>query len=118
LLDAYNANPSSMKAALEMLAGLPAKRKVAILGDMLELGAESMQEHQAILRLCKRKKITDTLVLVGSEFGRADRSQYSNILHFQDAVSARAWFLQQDFKDTMILIKGSRGIRLEQLVNE
>jgi len=113
-LDAYNANPSSMRAALETLRTAPAKQKVAILGDMLELGAESEREHREILRLATRLRL-DRLVVVGPEFARCDISQ-SNALAFPDAHSAKVWFDQQVFNEAFILIKASRGIGLERVV--
>ncbi|MGI9159800.1 MAG: UDP-N-acetylmuramoyl-tripeptide--D-alanyl-D-alanine ligase, partial [Saprospiraceae bacterium] len=115
LLDAYNANPSSMQAALEMLAELPAQNKIAILGDMLELGESSPEEHQSILSFCKRRKIADQIVLVGPEFARTTWRK-SGAHHFPDASAARAWLRAQHFEETLFLIKGSRGIRLEGLL--
>jgi UDP-N-acetylmuramoyl-tripeptide--D-alanyl-D-alanine ligase len=115
LLDAYNANPSSMKAALETLAELPAKNKIAILGDMLELGASSAEEHQEMLSFCTRRKIADQLLLVGPEFARTSWRQ-SGAHHFPDTAAARAWLREQRLEETLFLIKGSRGIRLEALL--
>jgi UDP-N-acetylmuramoyl-tripeptide--D-alanyl-D-alanine ligase len=114
LLDAYNANPSSMKPALESLQAIPAGRKVAILGDMLELGAESQKEHEAILRTAARLKF-DRLVLVGKEFGHTNFKKYG-ALHFPDAAATKQWLGEQGFEDTLFLIKGSRGIRLENIL--
>lgn len=116
LLDAYNANPSSMLPALEMLRELPTGRKVAILGDMLELGAESEKEHADVLHRAARMGF-DALVLVGPEFGKTDYARYK-ARHFADTAAAKAWFDRQNFDQTSILIKGSRGIRLEKLVAE
>ncbi len=114
LLDAYNANPSSMQPALDMLRDLPAERKVAILGDMLELGANSQKEHEAILRKAARLHFQE-LILVGPEFGQTSFAHY-HARHFVDTAAAKVWFDQQNFDQTAILIKGSRGIRLEKLV--
>lgn len=113
-LDAYNANPSSMRAALETLRSVPAKQKVAILGDMLELGAESGREHRDILRHASRLGL-DCLVVVGTEFARCT-STSTGVLHFPDAGSAKVWLDQQAFQDAFILIKASRGIGLERVV--
>ena len=115
LLDAYNANPSSMRPALDMLYDLPAGRKVAILGDMLELGAESSKEHTAILRRAARLHF-DELVLIGPEFGQTSFTRYG-ARYFTDVAAAKIWFDRQNFDGTTILIKGSRGIRLEILVD-
>lgn len=114
LLDAYNANPSSMQPALESLNAMPAERKVAILGDMLELGADSKKEHEAILRLAARMHF-DHLVLVGKEFAQTPYERYG-AKYFPDNTAAKQWLELQHFQNTLILIKGSRGIRLEKLI--
>lgn len=115
LLDAYNANPSSMKPALRSLQSFEAARKVAILGDMLELGVDSMQEHEAILRFVMRMKF-DQVVLVGQEFGQTTYGKYG-ALHFNTAAEARQWFENQHFEHTAILLKGSRGIKMESILS-
>jgi UDP-N-acetylmuramoyl-tripeptide--D-alanyl-D-alanine ligase len=114
LLDAYNANPSSMKPALESLRDMPAKRRIAILGDMLELGADSLKEHENILRFAARQKL-DQIVLVGSEFAQTDFAK-RGALHFPNNTAAKEWYQQQNLDDTLVLIKGSRGIRLEKIL--
>lgn len=113
-LDAYNANPSSVRPALESLKAMPGKKKVAILGDMLELGADSQKEHEAIARFAARQKL-DILVLVGPEFGQTNFSKHK-ALHFPDTAAAKVWFENEKLENSVILIKGSRGMRLEQLV--
>ncbi len=115
LLDAYNANPSSMKPALESLRDLPAARRIAIMGDMLELGDDSQKEHESILRFAARQNF-DQIVLVGAEFGKTDFGK-AGALHFSDTAAALTWFSSQNLDDTLILIKGSRGIRLEKLLD-
>ncbi len=114
LLDAYNANPSSMKPALETLAAMSAPRKVAILGDMRELGADSPKEHQAMLRFAAKLRL-NMIVLVGSEFGQTGFTLHK-ALHFPDAAAAKVWFDAQVFEHTAILLKGSRGMRLEKIL--
>ena len=111
LLDAYNANPSSMRVALEALRDVQASRKVAVLGDMLELGAESHAEHLHILKFAARCQF-DQLVVVGPEFGRCPVARYK-ALHFPDTAAARHWFESQAFENTFFLLKASRGMRLE-----
>lgn len=113
-LDAYNANPSSMRPALESLRTMPGERKIAILGDMLELGEESLKEHEAILRFAARQN-PDVLVLVGPEFGRTHFNKFG-AFHFPDTMAAKKWFDAQQFEHCLILIKGSRGMRLEKLL--
>ncbi|MFK7932131.1 MAG: UDP-N-acetylmuramoyl-tripeptide--D-alanyl-D-alanine ligase [Saprospiraceae bacterium] len=110
ILDAYNANPTSMRRALDNLKQLSATKKVAILGDMLELGEESAAEHQAIYDYAQQADFQQ-LILVGKEFSRVGGK-----LHFTDVAALKTWFVQQDFSDTTLLIKGSRGIRLEEVL--
>ncbi|MDO8368927.1 MAG: UDP-N-acetylmuramoyl-tripeptide--D-alanyl-D-alanine ligase [Saprospiraceae bacterium] len=114
LLDAYNANPSSMQPALQSLCAMPAARRIAILGDMLELGDDSQKEHEALLRFAARLKINQ-IVLVGKEFGKTPFSTFG-ALHFADNLAAKQWFDAQDFQGSAILIKGSRGIQLEKVL--
>ena len=114
LLDAYNANPSSMKPALESLAAMPAKYRIAILGDMLELGTDSQSEHENILHFATQQGI-DQIILVGKEFGKINFTN-TKALHFDDNQAAKAWLQNQTLENTAILIKGSRGIKLEQIV--
>lgn len=112
ILDAYNANPTSMRAAIENFAALPASRKVLMLGAMMELGAESVLEHQAIVSLIEQYK-WDAVVLVGGDFSKVQHA----FQYFPDAAAARAWYTQQAFKGTHLLIKGSRGMRMEQILH-
>lgn len=114
LLDAYNANPSSMQPALQSLCAMPATRRIAILGDMLELGDESQKEHEDLLRFAARLKI-DQIILVGKEFENTAFSKFG-ALHFADNQAAKQWFDAQDFEGAAILVKGSRGIRLERVL--
>lgn len=116
LLDAYNANPSSMQPALQSLCAMPATRRIAVLGDMLELGADSQKEHEAMLRFAAKLKI-DQLVLVGKEFAQTNYERFGAI-HFPDTPAAKQWFDAQDLNGTAVLLKGSRGIRLEGLLGD
>lgn len=113
-LDAYNANPSSMMAALDTLKSVPSQQKIAILGDMLELGDESLNEHQAILQYAAHCGLTQ-LVVVGPEFGRCNPGSYG-ALHFPDPATAKAWLDRQKPEQAFILIKASRGMQLEKLM--
>lgn len=114
LMDAYNANPSSMEAALESFHHMKAPKKVAILGDMLEMGVESAKEHRLLLKKAARYGF-DFLLLVGPEFGATDFAAHT-ALHFPDAPAAAQWLANQRFSNTCFLVKGSRGIRLERVL--
>jgi len=114
ILDAYNANPTSMCIALENFDEIDTLLpKIAILGDMLELGEESTAEHQKIVDLAAEFTFTKTL-LVGSEFFKTKLSV--NMLHFEDVQALKTWFDAQHFSGFYFLVKGSRGIRLEQVL--
>ncbi len=112
-LDAYNANPSSMRAALAVLQEVEASHKVAILGDMLELGEATESEHRALIRYVERMELEQS-VFVGPIFSQY-RPKGSHSLFFPDVASAREWLEAQPFERAFILVKASRGIGLERL---
>jgi len=114
ILDMYNANPSSMEPALRNFAGASHIRKVLILGDMLELGSECDKEHQNILELIEKLGFTE-VYLVGPVFTKLNTKR--EWLCFQDSELARIWLDYHRLTDATILIKGSRGIKLEKLVD-
>jgi UDP-N-acetylmuramoyl-tripeptide--D-alanyl-D-alanine ligase len=107
IMDAYNANPSSMTSALESFRQMEGKNKWVLLGDMLELGSESLTEHQAIFDLVS--KLGLNAIYIGTEFGKitTEKKHYSNAI---DAISD----LEQ-ISNGLILVKGSRGIKLESI---
>ncbi|MEO6883540.1 MAG: UDP-N-acetylmuramoyl-tripeptide--D-alanyl-D-alanine ligase [Bacteroidia bacterium] len=113
LLDAYNANPSSMSAAIENFAAMPSKNKILILGDMLELGDDTAKEHDAILDLIHQKKF-EKLFFVGTYFSASAKK--GNAKTFRNTEEAKEWILSHPIENASILIKGSRGIQLEKLV--
>lgn len=114
ILDAYNANPTSMRIALENFDEIDTPlSKIAILGDMLELGEESTAEHQKIVDLAAELNYGQT-ILVGNEFSKIKLPP--NMMHFPDVIELKMWFDKQRFSGMYFLIKGSRGIRLEQLL--
>lgn len=110
VLDAYNANPTSMAAALENFAAMQGDRpKVAILGDMLELGADSRKEHDAIVGLVKDLRLDARFV--GPEFQRCT-TQHS----YPDAAALLQALTNEPLTGHLVLVKGSRGIKLETVV--
>ncbi len=113
ILDAYNANPTSMRAALNYFSHYEAHYKIAILGDMLELGEYSESEHREILKEAERATLNQ-IILVGNEFKKVNRTH----LHFSKVEELKIWFQQQQFENTTFLIKGSRGIQLERILQE
>jgi len=111
-LDAYNANPTSMNAAIDTFVENASLNKLMILGDMLELGSISHDEHQKIVDKVEREKIS--AIFVGSEFKSV--SEKHDFTYLKDVTEVIDWFKQSGLINYQILIKGSRGIRLESLV--
>jgi len=112
ILDAYNANPSSMKAALENFHHLKTEKKIVMIGDMLELGEFAESEHKDILQIALGYNFT-TIVTIGPEFLKYKEP---NIIQFVNSYEAKEWFNEQHFKGATILLKGSRGMQLEKVV--
>jgi UDP-N-acetylmuramoyl-tripeptide--D-alanyl-D-alanine ligase len=111
ILDAYNANPSSMKLAVENFAKINKENKMVCLGGMRELGVDTLIEHQMLIDQLKQTKWQE-VILVGSEFKPCDH----NYLYFDTSIEAKAWLHAQQLKGYTLLIKGSRGIQMEQLI--
>ncbi len=111
-LDAYNANPSSMKFALESFATLSGE-KLFFLGDMLELGEHSVSEHKEMLSLCESLNITEQTYLVGSEFYH---SCLNHPLRFESIDSLLAWLDTHPINSEFAFVKGSRGVRMERIL--
>ena len=110
ILDAYNANPSSMKAAIENFAKLDGEKKMLLLGGMMELGKESEAEHREIVSLIERYA-WQQVALVGGDFLRISHP----FLQFNDSTEARDWLASHPPQHATILIKGSRSMKMENL---
>ncbi|MET0392961.1 MAG: UDP-N-acetylmuramoyl-tripeptide--D-alanyl-D-alanine ligase [Chitinophagaceae bacterium] len=111
ILDAYNANPSSMKLAIENFARLRSDNKILMLGAMAELGEQSLDEHQAIAGLIAQHSWKQ-VVLVGGDFLKINHPWLS----FENAAQAKQWLQQQHFTDVHLLIKGSRSMQMEKVL--
>ncbi|MDQ6815713.1 MAG: UDP-N-acetylmuramoyl-tripeptide--D-alanyl-D-alanine ligase [Bacteroidota bacterium] len=110
ILDAYNANPSSMKVAIENIANIKASKKVLMLGAMMELGDESIEEHQSVVNLISQftwKKV----ILVGGDFAKVNHP----FTFFDTSNEAARWVRENGFDNSYILIKGSRSIKMEKI---
>jgi UDP-N-acetylmuramoyl-tripeptide--D-alanyl-D-alanine ligase len=114
ILDAYNANPTSMAAALSNFNKLQGENKIAILGDMFELGAEAKQEHRNIAEHASNLNI-DKLFLVGGNFYNSGFSS-SKVQLCQSFEVLKKLLLKQAFENCSILVKGSRGMALERVL--
>ncbi|ATA89231.1 UDP-N-acetylmuramoyl-tripeptide--D-alanyl-D-alanine ligase [Capnocytophaga stomatis] len=112
LLDAYNANPSSMSEAIRNVAELEGfEKKVLVLGDMFELGDYAAQEHQNVVNLVE-ENVWEKVFFVGENFYKTE-TKYPKFRSFEDFQKA---FSLKDFSDSFILIKGSRGMALERIL--
>ena len=114
ILDAYNANPSSMRAAVENFTQIKKDKKLLILGDMFELGQESKKEHELLGKLISGFSF-DHILLCGKEMKHAKEFCY-HANYFQDKNELEQWITSQKFENYQILIIGSRGMGLESLV--
>ena len=117
IIDAYNANPTSMRAALDNFAGTGFGNKVLMLGDMLELGQDSAEEHLAILK--RAVEVSPLVFLVGDEFTlAADRlgADPGSVKAFPDITALRAYVEANPLEGFTILIKGSNGKHMKEVV--
>lgn len=112
IVDCYNANPTSMQSAMDSFAMIDAPQKLLILGDMLELGHISDEEHKNIISILESKNLN--AILVGAEFSK-QTSNYPTYKTTKELVEAENL---NDLNDNYILLKGSRGIKLETLIKE
>lgn len=110
IVDTYNANPTSMNAALANFRDMEVKPKMAILGDMRELGSASAEEHQQVADILRAAHF-DTVWLVGEEFQKTD----CPFRKFHDVDEVKAEIARQQPRGYYILIKGSNGVKLYQL---
>lgn len=111
ILDAYNANPSSMKVAIENFSQLHAENKLLIIGDMFELGDYAAEEHKKVVDLITEKKIKE-VILIGAEFNKVAANKFKTFVTTEAALN---YLKEHQPKDKTILIKGSRGMKLETL---
>ena len=111
VVDTYNANPTSMRAAILNFAQMEVPEKTLILGDMFELGAQSEEEHQNIVNLLQQNSFKNVL-LVGKDFKKTQNSFHS----FEFVSELIDYIRENPIRNNYILIKGSRGIKLERIL--
>lgn len=116
IVDAYNANPTSMEAALKNFAALQAEHKALLLGDMLELGEDSFSEHLRIAKMALESGF-EIVCFVGAEFRKAMESlPHSDALAFNTSADLASWLSEHPLEKFSCLIKGSRGTRMEKVI--
>jgi UDP-N-acetylmuramoyl-tripeptide--D-alanyl-D-alanine ligase len=111
ILDAYNANPSSMKAAIENFAKADGNEKILALGAMAELGMDSLKEHKDIIKEIDKHQWKD-VILVGGDFMKVDHTYRK----FNSSVEAGEWLQNVNVQNSFFLIKGSRSMQMEKLL--
>jgi UDP-N-acetylmuramoyl-tripeptide--D-alanyl-D-alanine ligase len=116
ILDAYNANPSSMEAAIKNFISLKTEKKALFLGDMLEMGQQSQYEHERIGILTQNPAF-ELVGLVGSEMKHAAEKN-PKAKYFETPVEALAWLTENKLEGYTLLLKGSRGLKMEQLIEK
>ena len=115
IMDAYNANPSSMKAAFENFNTIKHSKKIAILGDMFELGKDSIDEHENIINIFKEGNDIHAIFIGKSFYLASDKSDSSTF--FENMESFKLYLEKKPITDSLILLKGSRGMKMEQLLS-
>ena len=113
LLDAYNSNPMSLKKAIQNLENIKHKNKIMILGDMFELGEQTTIEHKKIIDQCLKSGVSNVF-LVGKIFNAINNTNYTSFDNILDLITL---LKTQSIEDAFVLIKGSRGMKLEQVVD-
>lgn len=113
IMDAYNANPSSMSAAIQNFSKIKANKKILVLGDMYELGEESAREHLAIIEMVHQLHFEEA-VFVGKHFYANKKYEYQ---FFENTAEANTYLQETKPKNSSILVKGSRGMKLETLTD-
>jgi UDP-N-acetylmuramoyl-tripeptide--D-alanyl-D-alanine ligase len=113
-LDAYNANPTSMEMSIQAFTLNPTNGGIAILGDMLELGAHANEEHQKTVMLLEETNLEEILI-VGEEFFKTS-SNDSRVIKFKTLNKIKEYLKNKSFNDKNILLKASRGMALEKLI--
>jgi UDP-N-acetylmuramoyl-tripeptide--D-alanyl-D-alanine ligase len=113
IMDAYNANPSSMQAALENFKNLEASSKIAILGDMFELGETAVDEHQKIAEFAEELNLK-LVFLIGELFSK---TATNDSIKFIDFDTFKNNYNSTEFSNSTLLIKGSRGMKLERILD-
>lgn len=116
IMDCYNANPSSMMLSLKSFMKVGDNSKGVVLGDMLELGSYSDKEHKKIVEYVSRQKL-DRVIFIGENFKKALLKSNFDHQWFPNSSEAREWFQYQKCDGFIFLLKGSRGMEVEKVLN-
>ena len=115
ILDCYNANPSSMKVAIENFGEMKTTdNKVVILGAMKELGIDSESEHRNVVEIINKYSF-DKIILIGNEFSFAQNMQNENFKWFATTIEAKDFLTNYNIINSTILLKGSNSMKIDSL---
>jgi UDP-N-acetylmuramoyl-tripeptide--D-alanyl-D-alanine ligase len=112
ILDAYNANPNSMRLAIENLARQHHPKKIVMIGGMMELGENSIREHAEIVELLK-KHAWQEVILVGGDFLKVPHPYR----YFPNSAETMQWLREHPIEHAMVLVKGSRSMQMEKVMD-
>ena len=115
IMDAYNANPTSVEAALKNFKAMNGEEKVVILGDMFELGPQSFHEHHAVISMVKDFDFTKAYFVGSNFFNHQKEFPFADF--FKNVADVKKHIIATPIKNTLILVKGSRGMALEHLLD-
>ncbi len=115
--DSYNASPESMKSAIESFAEFPSEKKIAILGDMLELGNDAEKLHSSLSSTIKKAKL-DEVLLLGKNMKTLENIKGANVKHFSNLKSLLKYIDKNDFTGASVLVKASRGMHFEKVIEK
>ena len=115
IVDCYNANPSSMMLSLESFLKSTKSQRGIVLGDMLELGTYSDAEHEKIVKYLEKQNL-DKVIFIGPHFKKALGTSSLKYQWFEDSATAGKWFKAQNFQKFTFLLKGSRGMKVERII--
>ncbi len=116
IVDCYNANPTSMKLSLESFLASAALKKGVVLGDMLELGDYADEEHTKVVEFVLTTPLI-ARIFIGNFFKKALTDASGDFRWFETSEEAKVWFNQQNFEDFTFLLKGSRGVKVEKILD-
>ncbi|MCX6151656.1 MAG: UDP-N-acetylmuramoyl-tripeptide--D-alanyl-D-alanine ligase [Ignavibacteriales bacterium] len=116
--DTYNANPESMKAAFEFMASLKTERRIAVLGNMFELGERAIEAHQSLAVHLKRNKINEVYSIGNLMKHLDDELKKTKIIsrHFRNRKSLEQFLTNRNYDNSIVLVKGSHGMKMEEFL--
>lgn len=117
ILDCYNANPSSMSASVKSFSDMEFENKIAVLGDMAELGNASEEEHQLMIEFAEHLPL-QKIIFCGNNFFQFNKKQNEKLIFFSSLTDTKKFIREQNYADAAFLLKASRTVGLEKIIDE